>query len=88
MNSPNGGHLLAWATIQTGDYSLVLLPSIPAGVMYSGWDPQDPAVGTPVVGISHPEGGYKRISFGNTVNSVDVFVGTDFAPGARNRLRA
>ncbi len=81
LNSPNGGHLLAWATIQTGDYSLVLLPSIPSGVVFSGWDPQDPAENTPVTGISHPEGGYKRISFGHTVPGVDVFVGSDFAPG-------
>lgn len=80
LNSQNGGHLLGWATIQKGDYSLVLLPDVPVGVVFSGWDPQDPDIGTPLVGIHHPTGGYKRISFGHTVPSVDLFVDNDFAP--------
>ncbi len=86
VNSQNGGHLLAWSTIQDGDYSLVLLPNIPAGVTFSGWDPRDPAVLTTTTGISHPEGGYKRIDFGHVVDSVDVFVGSDFAPGSLYNL--
>ncbi len=81
LNSQNGGHLIAWATIQQGDYSLVLLPNIPSGVVFAGWDPDDPPIGSPVTGIHHPEGSYKRISFGSTLNGVDVFVGNDFAPG-------
>ncbi|HLW76525.1 MAG TPA: trypsin-like peptidase domain-containing protein, partial [Bryobacteraceae bacterium] len=79
--SQAGGHLLAWAPIQEGDYSLVLLPSVPSGVVFSGWDPNDPDLGSPVTGIHHPTGSYKRISFGNTIASADLFVGTDFAPG-------
>lgn len=82
LNSQNGGHLLAWAPIQQGDYSLVLLPNVPAGVVFAGWDPNDPQVGSEVTGIHHPTGSYKRISFGTTVNSTDVYVGTDFAPGS------
>ena len=81
LNSQNGGHLVAWATIQQGDYSLVLLPNIPSGVVFAGWDTDDPVLGSPVTGIHHPEGSYKRISFGSTLPGVDVFVGTDFAPG-------
>jgi Viral BACON domain/Trypsin-like peptidase domain len=81
LNSQNGGHLLGWAPIDKGDYSLVLLPNVPQGVVFSGWDPNDPDVGTPLVGIHHPMGSYKRISFGHTTDSVDVFVGNDFAPG-------
>jgi hypothetical protein len=80
LNSQNGGHLLGWATIQKGDYSLVLLPNVPAGVVFAGWDPQDPDLGSPLVGIHHPTGGYKRISFAHSVPSVDLFVGNDFAP--------
>jgi hypothetical protein len=80
LNSQNGGHLLGWATIQKGDYSLVLLPNVPQGVVFSGWDPHDPDLGAQLVGIHHPTGGFKRISFGHTVPSVDVFVGNDFAP--------
>jgi lysyl endopeptidase len=80
LNSQNGGHLLAWNTIENGDYSLVLLPDVPAGVVFAGWDPADPAIGSPVVGIHHPAGSYKRISFGNTIDSQTVTVGADPAP--------
>lgn len=80
LNSQNGGHLLAWATIENGDYSLVLLPNVPAGVVFAGWDTGDPVIGSPVSGIHHPMGSYKRISFGNTLAGVDEFVGMDFAP--------
>ena len=38
VNSQNGGHLLAWAPIDNGDYSLVLLPNVPTGVVFAGWD--------------------------------------------------
>jgi hypothetical protein len=81
LNSQNGGHLLAWAPIDKGDYSLVLLPNVPSGVVFAGWDTADPVIGSPVSGIHHPMGSYKRISFGSTVSGVDEFVGTDFAPG-------
>ena len=86
LNSQNGGHLLAWAPIENGDYSLVLLPNVPSGVVFAGWDTDDPVLGSAVTGIHHPMGSYKRISFGNTVESVDEFVGTDFAPGSLYHL--
>jgi hypothetical protein len=82
LNSKNGGHLLAWGTIENGDYSLVLLPDVPSGVVFSGWDPTDPDVGSPLVGIHHPMGSYKRISFGRSTDSVDVSVGQDPAPAS------
>ena len=81
LNSKNGGHLLGWGTIELGDFSLVLLPDVPSGVVFSGWDTSDPQVGSPVVGIHHPMGSYKRIAFGTTVDSVDVSIGQDPAPG-------
>lgn len=80
LNSQNGGHLLAWGTIEHGDYSLVLLPNVPSGVVFSGWDTGDPNPGLSVTGIHHPMGSYKRIAFGSTVDSVDVLVGSDPAP--------
>lgn len=80
LNSQNGGNLLAWNTIENGDYSLVLLPDVPSGVVFAGWDPSDPPLGSPVVGIHHPTGSYKRISFGNTIQSQSVTVGPDPAP--------
>jgi hypothetical protein len=82
LNSPNGGDLLLWGTIEEGDFSLVLLPSIPSGVEFAGWDTGDPALGSNVTGIHHPEGSYKRISFGNTQTGEDVFIGNDLAPAA------
>src|SRR5579862_4201841 len=80
LNSQNGGHLVAWNTIENGDYSLVLLPDVPTGVVFAGWNPADLDVGSPVVGIHHPTGSYKRISFGNTIQSQTVTVGPDPAP--------
>ena len=80
LNSQNGGDLVARAPIEQGDFSLVLLPNIPSGVVFSGWDAGDPQLGSSVTGIHHPSGSYKRISFGTTVTSQDVFIGTDLAP--------
>jgi len=82
MNSQNGGHLLAWAAVDLGDYSLVLLPNVPPGVVFAGWDTSDPALGAAVVGIHHPQGSYKRIAFAHTVASADFYSGTNFAPAA------
>ncbi|HEV2688077.1 MAG TPA: hypothetical protein VGV35_05970, partial [Bryobacteraceae bacterium] len=82
LNSANGGHLLAWGTIPNGDYSLVLLPDVPSGVVFSGWDIADLDIGSGVTGVHHPMGSYKRISFGVTAPSVDVNVEGDPAPAA------
>jgi lysyl endopeptidase len=82
LNSSNGGHLVVWATIEKGDYSLVLLPDVPQGVVFSGWDTADPDVGSPLVGIHHPAGSYKRISFAQSIVSADADVGNDFAPAS------
>jgi hypothetical protein len=82
LNSSNGGHLLAWGTISQGDYSLVLLPDVPAGVVFAGWDPSDVAVGSPVAGIHHPMGSYKRIAFGTVISSFDASVEGSDAPAA------
>jgi hypothetical protein len=82
LNSANGGHLLSWSDLINGDFSLVLLPNVPSGVVFAGWDTVDPTVGSPVVGIHHPAGSYKRISFGATTPSFDVSVGGDAAPAA------
>ena len=80
LNAGAGGHLLQSGTFQQGDFSLVLLPSVPDGVTFNGWDLSDPALGVNVVDISHPMGSYKRIAFGQTVASNDVAIGTDFLP--------
>ncbi len=72
LNSSNGGHLLNSGAFNQGDYSLVLLPDVPDGVVFAGWDTADPALGVNVVGIHHPMGSFKRISFGQITASADV----------------
>ena len=82
LNSSNGGHLVSRGTIEQGDYSLVLLPDVPKGVVFAGWDTGDPDIGSRMVGIHHPAGSYKRISFGQTISSFDVVVGSEPAPAS------
>jgi hypothetical protein len=65
--STAGGHLIASATIEQGDFSLVLLPDVPSGVTFAGWDTNDPPISTSLTGIHHPSGSWKRISFGQRV---------------------
>jgi hypothetical protein len=65
---PLGAHLIGFGTIEQGDYSLLLLQqNAPSDVTFSGWDTADPQVSASVVGIHHPAGSWKRISFGERV---------------------
>ena len=67
LQSEVGARLLAGSSITEGDYSLLLLRGIPAGLWFAGWDANDPAIGTPLAGIHHPKGSWKRIFFGRRV---------------------
>jgi hypothetical protein len=62
-----GAHYLVSGNLSAGDFSLLLLQSVPGGVWFAGWDPSDPPYGGRVVGIHHPKASYKRISFGRRV---------------------
>ncbi|MBY0508403.1 MAG: hypothetical protein K2X03_31120 [Bryobacteraceae bacterium] len=64
-SSPTGARYVTSRGIAGGDFSLVILNSIPAGARFANYDPTDPAVGNPLVGIHHPLATFKRISFGN-----------------------
>jgi hypothetical protein len=75
-----GGHLIGSGSLEEGDYSLVLLPSVPSGVTFEGWDTGDPQLGEALTGIHHPSGSWKRISFGNRVADAQAFVEGDLAP--------
>jgi len=75
-----GGHLLASGTLPAGDYSLVLLKDVPAGVTFSGWDMGDPGMGDPLAGIHHPMASWKRISFGERIGDSDQIVEGALAP--------
>ena len=84
--STAGGHLIASASIEQGDFSLVLLPDVPSGVTFAGWDTSDPPTGTELTGIHHPSGSWKRISFGSRVADSSNAIGnsdgsTSVAPG-------
>ncbi len=76
-----GGHLLASGSLEDGDYSLVLLTGVPNDVTFSGWDTGDPPQGTSLVGIHHPEGSWKRISFGDRVADATEVVEGSVTPG-------
>ncbi|MEP0767268.1 MAG: trypsin-like peptidase domain-containing protein, partial [Fimbriimonadia bacterium] len=52
-------------TYSTADSTLLLLQgAVPAGVAWLGWTTTDPPLNTDVVCIQHPQGSWKRISFG------------------------
>jgi hypothetical protein len=78
--STPGAHLLGFATIQQGDYSLVLLHDVPGGVTFTGWDTADPPLGTALTGIHHPMGSWKRISFGERTTDQTADVEGAIAP--------
>ena len=78
-----GAHLLASGPLEEGDYSLVLLKDVPNDVTFSGWDAGDPSPATPLVGVHHPTGSWKRISFGERTDDMTAAVGDSVAPGDR-----
>ena len=80
LKSSVGGHLIDWATIDRGDFSLVLLPDVPAGVTFAGWDIADPPVTTDLTAIHHPSGSWKRASFGQRVGDATNVVEGITAP--------
>jgi hypothetical protein len=82
QKSTVGGHLIDFGSIEQGDYSLVLLKDVPSGVTFSGWDPADPPMATPLTGIHHPAGSWKRISFGERVGDASTNVEGDVAPNS------
>ena len=59
-----GARYLVSEGVARGDYSLVRLNSVPSGVIFSGWSTEAVDLGTPLVGIHHPTGDYKRFSRG------------------------
>jgi hypothetical protein len=61
----NGATLLATLSNTRGDGTLLRLTGVPEGVTFAGWTADPVSIGTNVVGIHHPAGDYKRISFGS-----------------------
>lgn len=65
-----GLDFLAGNSVSTGtDFSLLRLRTAPpAGAAYLGWSAAPQDLGTEVVGVHHPSGSHKRISFGGITN--------------------
>ncbi|MGH9900732.1 MAG: Calx-beta domain-containing protein, partial [Pyrinomonadaceae bacterium] len=60
----NGSTLLETGT--QSDFTLLRLTgTLPGGLYFSGWTTTMPSASTSITGIHHPDGDYKRISFGN-----------------------
>jgi hypothetical protein len=78
--SIGGAHLIASGSMEQGDYSLILLQNIPAGVTFAGWDPGEPGVTSSLTGIHHPSGSWKRISFGYRADDATNMVEGDVTP--------
>lgn len=66
-----GADLLACASASGGtDFTLVRLRNAPpAGLTYIGWSTALLSIGTDVTVIHHPRGDYKRISFGDLIDT-------------------
>ncbi len=77
-----GATYLTSGTLVQGDYSLLLLQSVPGSALFAGWDAGDPPVGTDLAGIHHPLGSYKRIVFGHRAGDEDVQLDDVTLPGS------
>ena len=57
-------------TYSPADETLLMVEgTLPTGLFWSGWQSSPPASGTASAGIHHPDGDYKRISFGFKTNT-------------------
>ncbi|NUN96313.1 MAG: hypothetical protein HUU16_09080 [Candidatus Omnitrophica bacterium] len=76
LNKSTGGTLRATRGADVSDFTLILLNSAPGGLVYLGWSADDGFVGSMVHGIHHPDGSFKRISFGSITQDFN-FAGYD-----------
>ena len=71
------------ATDVNSDTTLVGITEPPPGATYAAWTTQDPPLASAVTGIHHPEGDYRRISFGTNVTdpSGSAYHGVQWSSG-------
>ncbi len=71
------------STSTTSDYTLMMIDgALPGGLFWSGWEASSIAVGTDNFGVHHPQGTYKRISFGDVDSGAGFgFVRSDWNDG-------
>lgn len=68
---PRSSNCRLMRTSSISDATLLMIDAvIPPGLAWSGWTSDPVSNGTACVGIHHPDGAYKRISFGNKSESV------------------
>ncbi|MBN2308890.1 MAG: trypsin-like peptidase domain-containing protein [Candidatus Hydrogenedentes bacterium] len=73
-----GADLLATTAVTTGtDFCLLRLRNDPpAGMTFVGWTSSEAAVGSEITCIHHPNGDFKRISFGDITNFDEMLLST------------
>ncbi|MCC6539847.1 MAG: pre-peptidase C-terminal domain-containing protein [Bryobacterales bacterium] len=72
-----GARYLVSEGVARGDFSLIRLNSVPTGVVFAGWNSGEIALGTPIVGIHHPSGDYKRFSRGRRITTGSQLAGAN-----------
>ncbi len=61
-----GATLLSTRDLSVSDFCFLrLTQDPPSGTYFLGWNAADNFIGTPIHGIHHPDGSFKRISFGS-----------------------
>jgi len=74
-----GSRYITGTPVSSGDATLLRLAAAPpSGVNFSGWDANPVEPGLNVTGIHHPDGDFKRISFGVSQSAVR-FAGKNLA---------
>jgi hypothetical protein len=70
-------YLIGRTEAELSDFTLLeILGTMPRTLAFAGWTTTDPS--GQVVGIHHPEGSYKRISFGNTTVPIICLFDTNY----------
>jgi hypothetical protein len=60
--------LVTQGGINTTDHTLLMVEgALPGGLGFAGWNAGAVSNGTALTGVHHPDGAYKRISFGNKI---------------------
>lgn len=72
LSRSTGSAVLSTQTTAVSDFTLLLLDQDPpTGTYFLGWNAADNLVGSAVHGIHHPDGSFKRISFGSITQDLD-----------------
>ena len=85
--TPAGARYVVSRDTLQGDFSLIILNGIPSTARFADWDFNDPPPGAPLVGIHHPRGSYKRISFGQMFVNYWDFDTSAFPPNLFHQVR-